>query len=605
MNYDAVPSLTRLFFDQAAKLPRKPLLRHKVDGAWVPMTYGEAAARVRAMARGLIGLGIAPGDRVALISENRPEWLIADLAIMAAGGITVPHFATNTPDDHRHILTHSGARGAIVAGGNIAKRLLPAAVQASDLEFVITIDGIDLQQSPRFRLIDWKDLADQPSIPTGPSAAQEAEVDARIAKQQRGDTCCIIYTSGTGGVPKGVTLTHGSILCNIKGAYKLVQEVGLGGDVFLSFLPLSHAYEHTAGQFLPISIGAEIYYAESVEKLVENMAEAKPTIMTAVPRLYEAMHQRILRGLAKASPTRRKLFDLAYRLGRKAYEQPGTLTPIEKLQNVAVEFLVRRKVRQRFGGRLKAFVSGGAALNYEIGVFFLALGVPLLQGYGQTEASPVISANRPKRIKIDTVGPILDGIEAKVAEDGEILVKGEAVMKGYWNDPEATARAIQDGWLHTGDIGEFDADGYLKITDRKKDIIVLSGGDNVSPARVEGFLILQPEIAQAMVYGDKHPHIVALLVPDQEFATDWAKANGVGDRDLAALCENPAFVKAMAAALDRVNRTMSALEKVRRFALAPEAFTIDNAMLTPSLKIRRHVIRERYGDVLAKMYERG
>ncbi len=264
MNYDAVPSLTRLFFDQAAKRGRQPLLRHKVDGKWVPMTYGEAAARVRALARGLIGLGIQPGDRVALISENRPEWLIADLAIMAAGGITVPHFATNTPDDHRHILTHSGARGAIVAGGTIAKRLLPAAMQASDLEFVIAIDGLDLQQSPRFRLIDWKDLAEQPSIPTGPSAEHEAEVDARIARQQRGDTSCIIYTSGTGGVPKGVTLTHGSILCNIKGAFKLVEEVGLGGDVFLSFLPLSHAYEHTAGQFLPISLGAEIYYAESV-----------------------------------------------------------------------------------------------------------------------------------------------------------------------------------------------------------------------------------------------------------------------------------------------------------------------------------------------------
>ena len=603
MNYDAVPSLTRLFFDQADKLSRQPLLRHKANGAWVPMTYGEVAARVRALARGLIGLGIAPGDRVALISENRPEWLIADLAIMAAGGITVPHFATNTPDDHRHILTHSGARGAIVAGGNIAKRLLPAAMQAPNLEFVITIDGIDLQQSPRFRMIDWKDLVEQPSIPTGPSAEANTEVEARIAKQQRTDTACIIYTSGTGGVPKGVMLTHGSILCNIKGAFELVKEVGLGGDVFLSFLPLSHAYEHTAGQFLPISLGAEIYYAESVEKLVDNMAEARPTIMTAVPRLYEAMHQKILRGLAKAPPTRKKLFDLAYRLGRKNYEHPGTLTLLEKIQNVLCEVLVRRKVRQRFGGRLKAFVSGGAALNYEIGVFFLSLGVPLLQGYGQTEASPVISANRPKRIKIDTVGPIFHGLEARIAEDGEILVKGEAVMKGYWNDPESTAKAIQNGWLHTGDIGEFDADKYLKITDRKKDIIVLSGGDNVSPARIEGFVILQPEIAQAMIYGDKHPHLVALVVPDAEFAADWARANGAKN-DLAELCANPGFIKAMNAAIDRVNSKMSALEKIRRIALTPEGFTIDNAMLTPSLKIRRHVIRERHGETLKKLYER-
>src|ERR1700754_1961865 len=537
MNYDAVPSLTRLFFDQANKLSRQPLLRSKQNGSWTVMTWGEAAARVKSLARGLIGLGIQPGDRVALISENRPEWLIADLAIMAAGGITVPHFATNTPDDHRHILTHSGAKGAIVAGGTIAKRLLPAAVQASELEFLIAIDGLDLQQSPRFRLIDWKDLVEQPSFPTGPSAEANTEVDARIAKQQRTDTSCIIYTSGTGGVPKGVMLTHGSILCNIKGAFELVKEVGLGGDVFLSFLPLSHAYEHTAGQFLPTS-------------------------MTAVPRLYEAMHQRIVRGLQKAPPTRKKLFDLAYRLGRKNYEHPGSLSLVEKIQNVICEILVRRKVRQRFGGRLKAFVSGGAALNYEIGVFFLSRGRPLLQAYGQTEASPVISANRPKKIKIDTVGPIFHGLEAKIAEDGEILVRGEAVMKGYWNDPESTAKAIQDGWLHTGDIGEFDADKYLKITDRKKDIIVLSGGDNVSPARIEGFVILQPEIAQAMIHGDKHPHLVALVVPDAEFAADWAKANGVAN-DLAALCVNPDFMKAMNAAVDRVNSKMSALEKIR------------------------------------------
>jgi long-chain acyl-CoA synthetase len=331
--------------------------------------------------------------------------------------------------------------------------------------------------------------------------------------------------------------------------------------------------------------------------------------MTAVPRLYEAMHQRIQRSLAKATPFQRRMFDLAYRLGRKRYEHPGTLTLKERLLDRICDLLVRRKVGKRFGGRLKAFVSGGAALNYEIGVFFLALGVPLLQGYGQTEASPVISANRPKKIKIDTVGPIFDGLEARIAEDGEILVRGEAIMKGYWRDPEATSRAIGDGWLYTGDIGEFDGDGYLKITDRKKDIIVLSGGDNVSPARVEGFLVLQPEIAQAMAHGDRHPHVVALLVPDADFARDWAaKNNGPklgADGDLAALADNPAFHKAIAATIDRVNANLSPIERIRRFALLPEAFTIDNAMLTPSMKIRRHKIRERWGDVIARLYERG
>jgi long-chain acyl-CoA synthetase len=598
MNYDSIPSLPRLFFDQAQKLGSRPFLWCKDGDAFAPIRWARVAADVRALARGLIALGVRPGDRVALIAENRPEWLISDLAIMAVGAVTVPAFATNTVDDNKHVLTHSGARGVIISNPSIAKRALPAAMLAPELNFLIAMEQLGHIQQLPLRSLTWSE-----AMSLG-DAKLDSEIEERIGALARDQICCIIYTSGTGGVPKGVMLTHGSILCNIKGAYKLLQEVGMGNDVFLSFLPLSHSYEHTAGQFLPMSIGAQIYYAEGIDKLTENMAEARPTIMTAVPRLYEVIHQRIQRGLAKAKPFQRKMFDLAYTLGRKNYERPGSLTFKERLQNLACELLVRRKVRRRFGGRLKAFVSGGAALNYEIGVFFLALGVPLLQGYGQTEASPVISANRPRKIKIDTVGPIFDDLQARIAEDGEILVKGEAVMKGYWRDPEATERAIGDGWLYTGDIGEFDSDGYLKITDRKKDIIVLSGGDNVSPARVEGFLVLQPEIAQAMVHGDRHPHLVALIVPDAEFANDWAARNNV-ESDLANLANNPAFNRAIGAAIDRVNSTLSPLERIRRFSVLPESFTIDNAMLTPSLKIRRHKIRERWGDVIQKLYERG
>ncbi|MBL8707549.1 MAG: long-chain fatty acid--CoA ligase [Rhodospirillaceae bacterium] len=601
MDYDRLPSLTALFFDQASAQGDRPLTFHRQGGRWQSASWRETAQRVRALARGLVALGVQPGDRIALIAENRPEWLIADLAIMTAGGITVPAFATNTSEDHRHILTHSGAKGMIAAGGTIAKRLLPAALQAGDIQFHIAIDPPEKALQMPFRQIGWDEalaLSDD-----------DAELDRRLAEQGRRDTCCIIYTSGTGGVPKGVMLSHGSILCNIKGAYRLLLQVGLGQDRFLSFLPLSHSYEHTAGQFLPISIGAEIWYAESIERLVDNMAEARPTIMTAVPRLYEAMHAKILRGLDKAPKLRQRLFWLAYRLGRKAYEEPGSLTLGERVLNLLCDVLVRAKVRRRFGGRLKAFVSGGAALNYEIGVFFLALGVRLLQGYGQTEASPVISANLPARIKIDTVGPIFEGLDARIADDGEILVRGEAVMSGYWRDPEATARTVIDGWLHTGDIGEFDTDGYLKITDRKKDIIVLSGGDNVSPARVEGFLALQPEISQAMVHGDGHPHLVALVVPDADFARDWAVAHHAGgggtSDDLAVLIEDTAFQKAMAAVIDRVNGNLSAIEKIRRFKLLGEGFTIDNGMLTPSMKIRRHKIREKWNDVIARLYERG
>ena len=597
MNYDTIPSLPRLFFDQAHRLGAKPFLWRKENGAFQPLRWSGVAADVRALARGLIALGVKPGDRVALIAENRPEWLISDLAIMSVGAITVPAFSTNTVDDNKHILTHSGARGVIISSPSIAKRALPAAMLAPELNFLVAMESLSHTQQLPLRFLTWDE-----AMVLG-DAKLDADIEERVGALARDETCCIIYTSGTGGVPKGVMLTHGSILCNIKGAYKLLKEVGIGDDAFLSFLPLSHAYEHTAGQFLPISIGAQIYYAESIDKLTENMAETKPTIMTAVPRLYEVIHQRIQRGLLKATPFQRRMFDLAYKLGRKNYERPGSLTFKERVLNLVCDVLVRRKVRKRFGGRLKAFVSGGAALNYEIGVFFLALGVPLLQGYGQTEASPVISANRPRKIKIDTVGPIFDGLEVRVAEDGEILVKGEAVMKGYWRDPEATERAIGDGWLYTGDIGEFDGDGYLKITDRKKDIIVLSGGDNVSPARVEGFLVLQPEIAQAMVHGDRHPHLVALLVPDADFTKDWAAKNKNAN-DVAGLVEDPSFTRAIGAAVDRVNATLSPLERIRRFALLPESFTIDNAMLTPSLKIRRHKIRERWGEVIKKLYER-
>jgi long-chain acyl-CoA synthetase len=398
-------------------------------------------------------------------------------------------------------------------------------------------------------------------------------------------------------------LSHGSILCNCMGAYHLLEELGLEREVFLCFLPLTHSYEHTAGQFFPMSIGAEIYYAEGVEHLLTNLAEAKPTIMTAVPRLYETMLQKMRRGVAAQSPFRQRLFELAVTLGRKRHLDPASLSAKEKLLDWIVELLVRRKVKKRFGGRLKAMVSGGAALNPEIGIFFVALGLPVLQGYGQTESAPVISANRPSRVKMHTVGPALRGVELRIADDGEILVRGELVMKGYWRDEEATALAIQDGWLHTGDVGRLDEDGYIQITDRKKDIIVFSGGDNVSPARIEGFLTLQEEIHQAMVFGDKRPHLVALLVPDEEFLNNWARDNEK-NAGLQALSADPDLHKRLAEVIDRVNRLLSPMEKIRRFVIAPETFTTDNAMMTPTLKIRRHKIIAEYGKALDELYEK-
>ena len=597
MDQVAWPSLPAMFFDQAARRGNRPFLWAKHDGRYQPLGWREAAEAVSALARGLSALGVQPGDRVVLVAENRPEWLIADLAVMTAGGITVPAFTTNTAADHRHVLTHSGARAAIVSNRQIARRLLPAALEAPDLRFVVTIDEFELGQEQSFHLVGWQEvLADGRAYPD--------DVAERVARLTRDDVCCFIYTSGTGGTPKGVMLTHGSIMANCEGAYDLLEQFGLGDEVFLSFLPLSHSYEHTAGQFFPIAVGAQIYYAEGVETLAANMVEVQPTIMTAVPQLYESMHQRISRGVDKMKRLQRWLFLKAVALGRKSYEQPGSLGIGERIVDWLCERTVRKTVRARFGGRLKAMVSGGAALNYEVGIYFLALGVRLLQGYGQTEASPVISANPPRRIKLKTVGPPLKGVEVRIAEDGEILVRGELVMKGYWRDADATAKTIRDGWLHTGDIGLIDEDGYLQITDRKKDIIVFSGGDNVSPARVEGFLTLQPEISQAMVHGDKRPNLVAVIVPEQDFLDRWAKKNGKL-ADLSILADDPDLHKAVAVAVDRINKELSGLERVRRFMLAREPFTIDNGMMTASLKIRRHKIKERYGADLDALYERG
>ena len=595
IDYEAERSLTEIFFRQAKELADRPLLWEKRDGAYQPLPWSEVDAKVRRLSLALRRLGLERGDRVVLVSENRPEWFIADLAIMAAGGITVPAYTTYTESDHRHILTHREAVGAIVADTKLNARLLPAANQAPDCKWVLGMEPLDRKQASGVEIHHWDEVI-------AAAKDDEDDVEAYCAHLQRGDTACFIYTSGTGGTPKGVVLSHGNILCNCMGAFDLLQELGLDDEIFLSFLPLSHSYEHTAGQFFPITIGAQIYYAEGVESLLANFAEVRPTIMTAVPRLYESMYQRIQRGLKKEKPLKRKLFELTERIGTKRYYDPKSLTLWERFIDLFLDRLVRDKVRQRFGGRLKAMVSGGAALNPDIGIFFTALGIRLLQGYGQTEAAPVIAANRTTLVKMHTVGPPLKGVEVKIAEDGEILARGEMVMKGYWRDEESTAETLKDGWLHTGDVGHIDEDGYIQITDRKKDIVVLSGGDNVSPARVEGYLTLQTEIDQAIVFGDKKPALAALIVPDEEWLKSWARDNGK-PAALAEVADDPELRKALAAAIERANGELSNLERVRRFKVVPERFTVENEMMTATLKLRRHKIRDAYGETMEQLFE--
>jgi long-chain acyl-CoA synthetase len=584
-------NLASMFFDQARARGDRPFLWSKHRGTWDPITWRDAADQVQRLARGLRALGLVPGDRVGLVSENRPEWVIADLAILAAGGVTVPAYTTNMPDDHRHLLSNSGARFVIVSSSGLSERLLPAVEQVTEVVGVIAVEPPRPGQLSRADAHMWSDVL---SLGAGPIE----EVEGWAKALRRADLACLIYTSGTGGVPKGVMTTHGNILANCHGATKLLETIGLGDETFLSFLPLSHAYEHTSGLMFPIALGAQIYFAEKVEALAANMLEVRPTIMTAVPRLYETMHQRMLLMVERDGGFKAKLFFAAVRLGRKRIEAPHMLTPTERMLDMLFDRLVRAKVKARFGGRLKALVSGGAPLNPEIGLFFLSLGVPLLQGYGQTEASPVVSANPPNRIKIHTVGPPMEGVEVRIAPDGEILVRGELVMKGYWNDPEATARTIEDGWLHTGDVGERDGDGYLLITDRKKDFIKNSGGDMISPARVEGQLVLQAEIGQAMVFGDRRPYLVAVVVPRQELLQETQRAMGDSGANTEALLH-----RAIASAIERANAGLPLAERVRRFVIAREPFSIQNGMMTPTLKIKRHAIRATYGDALAALYE--
>ncbi|WBO22618.1 AMP-dependent synthetase/ligase [Sphingomonas abietis] len=583
------PNLVTMFFTRAAEQGDAPFLWRKQEGAWVAMSWRIAAGKVAALAAALREKGLRPGDRVLLVSENRPEWCIADLAIMAAGCVTVPAYTSNTTRDHAHVLENSGARGVIVSTAKLAATLIPAVLRSGQVSLVVGIDAMKIGQQGPFAFCPFDALTDAPGDVAACAEAARAF--------QRADLACLIYTSGTGGAPRGVMQHHGAILHNVAATSRLISEdFGWGEEIFLSFLPLSHAYEHTAGQHLPIGLGGQIYYSEGLEKLAANIEEVRPTIMVVVPRLFEVLRTRIAKAIEKQGPVPHWLLGRAQAMG----DAP---TLWQRPMDMLLSATIRRKVKGRFGGRLKALVSGGAPLNPEVGRFFSSLGLTLLQGYGQTEAAPVICCNRPRAgIKLDTVGPPLADTEIRIAEDGEIQVRGELVMHGYWQNEAETARVLDgEGWLSTGDIGHVDGAGRLVITDRKKDIIVNDKGDNVAPQRVEGMMTLQPEILQAMVSGDRRPYLVGLVVPDPEWRAEWARDHGVADD--AALARDPAFQRAIQAAVDRVNADLSSTEKVRRVLVADEAFAIENAELTPSLKIRRHVIRERYGARLDALYK--
>ncbi len=577
-------SLPWMMLDLARRRPGHPLIRHWRDGDWRTVTWGEFAQRVAAVAAWLRGPGgVAPGDRVLLVGESRPEWNIADVAIMAIGGITVPTYVTNTPGDHAHVLRDSGARAAIVTSRALAERVIAGAERAQGLDLLVCLEPVseaDLPQGTRGAA--WEALEAHPADLPLLMAEAEQIPPGRLA--------CLIYTSGTGGNPKGVMLPHRAMLANRDGVAKvLLDNLHVDGESYLSFLPMSHSYEHTVGGFLIPSVGCVLVYSRGAEKLAQEFREIRPAIVTAVPRLFEVLRGRILAQVEKDGGLKRALFERALALGLRKLDGPP-LSLWERAQDAVLERLVREKVRARFGGRLVALVSGGARLDPDLSGFFLALGVPVIQGYGQSEAGPVVSVNLPWDNRRHTVGPPLPGVAVRTAEDGEILIQGDLVMDGYWNNAEATAAALRvpDGdppgmpaWLHTGDVGRIEA-GRIVITDRKRDFIKTLGGDMVSPAKIEGLLMAEPEIAQAVAAGEGQPAIVALVVPAEGMAEGAEQK--LGD------------------AVARVNARLSNVERIRRWGVVGTPFSIENGLLTPTMKVRRRAVLDRYRSEVQALF---
>ena len=566
MQLSRINSLVELFFTKYKEInsvAEKPFLKWLKENEKDFLTWQQVASKIQILSE-YLRTKLNKGDRCILLSENRPEWLISDISIMNAGGVTVPLFTTYSEKDYEYIINDSKPKICIVSNEIQLKKIEKF---ISDEIKVLSIENLNE------KVENIENIFNEHS--------KKNKSNAHISFNQnleRKDLACIIYTSGTTGNPKGVMLCHGGILSNCEGAQEILNQLVQNSEpTFLTWLPLSHSYEH-AVQFVQISLGAKIYYAESLEKLLSNMSIAKPTIMTAVPRFYQNLYSKISINFSKQKGFKKKLISSTISLGIKKLNNEN-LTFREKLINFFCEKLVRKKIKNQFGGKLKAFVSGGGALDQKIGEFLNAIGLPTLQGYGLTEASPVVSCNIPGKIRIDTVGPPFKTNQVNIAEDGEILVKGENVMLGYWNMKKETSDVITDGWLHTGDIGEITEDGNLKITDRKKEIIVSLGGDNISPSKIENLLCLNEKIKQSFVYGDKKTYLVALIVSESS--------------------ENRKEIEIF---LENLNKTLSLVEKVKKFKLIKEEFSIENGMLTPTLKLKRKQILYKYKDDLEKLY---
>ncbi|GAB4376584.1 MAG: AMP-dependent synthetase/ligase [Calditrichia bacterium] len=590
------PNLGIMFKTTCETYPEKTGMMFKKEGVYHSLTFREIQTRTYQIAAGLKTLGAEPGDRVLLLSENRVEWAMSDYAILNLGALTVPIYPTLLPGHIEFIINNSEGKIIILSDKHQLSKIRQIQDKLPHLKHIIIIE-----EEAENDLITWDELAKR-----GEAYLKENPglIDNNLKSITRESLASIIYTSGTTGLPKGVMLTHGNFLSNIEAALEVIpisQE-----DIFLSFLPLSHIFERMAGHYLPVHAGATIAYAESIETVAENLNEVHPTIMTSVPRFFEKVYGRVMDSLEEGSALKRKLFFWAIDVGKKAnlYKQKGQPFPGSlKIKYKIADKLVYSKLKARVGGRMRIFVSGGAPLSREIAEFFNAAGLVLLEGYGLTETSPVIAVNRLEKIKFGSVGPALPNVEVKIADDGEILTRGPHVMQGYYKDEEATRSTIdEDGWLHTGDIGYLDNDGYLFITDRKKNIIVTSGGKNIAPQPIENILITSPFIEQAVVLGDKRKYCTAIIVPVMEKVKAFAADQNITYQDEDELLNHPAIQKLFRDQIDSLSVDLASYETIKKFKLFKTPFTIESGELTPSMKIKRDVVEKNYQAIINEMY---
>ena len=578
-------NLPEIFLKNSLLFQDKTLFGFKEEGEWQRLSWNNTAQILENLASGLKEIGVKKNDKISIIVDNSYQWCIIDLAIISLGGITVPGYTTSNEEELSYLLSHSETSIIFINSKllPIIEKILPT---LNKIKYVVCVDELNTTKKFKFKklLYTYREL-----IKIGSKNKNKQNLlRESIKKIKKDDVSCIIYTSGTSSQPKGVMLTHGSILSNIVGANELVKEIKVKDHRFLSIIPLSHAYEHTAGFFLPIYIGAEIYFNDNRDQIVSDLLSVKPTLMTAVPRLYEVLYKKINNQLATQNKVTQKLFYKTVALGTKTFKG-FNLSLIEKAENLILDKIVRKKLQIKFGGNLQAFISGGAALNEQVGLFFQSLGINILQGYGQTECSPLISCNPINKIKIDTVGVPIKGLKVKLSKEKEILVRGDSLMKGYWKDKNNTDKVIINGWLHTGDLGFIDDEGYIKISGRINEMIVNSGGENIAPVPIENLLLEHEEIEQAMVYGHNKPFLIALLVPNENLLN--SNSNNVQN-----------LTTQFQGIINNINKDLSPTKRIRKFIILEKYFTIDNNMLTPTLKIKRHKIFSNYYNEIQKLY---